>query len=1517
MKKNKLLLIGTIVLAMALIGCPNDQTAGQIIVSDNTNKDQSDDKTSTTIIPTVSTTIPNGNSMKITSLRVAIEMADYGDVIDFTAEKYNEITDFSNVNINKALTITNFGNMKSETITVSADGVWLNNIGSVSITTNSSLKISGSSLASLNIINVETSSANESGRGGTSAAFAGRSSDKAPTVEVSDTIVSDEVTLGIAGAYLSVDKLDAADAILNLDAANTKLAIADRQTNIKEIKTDKICQVILENGTSDNIPTPNVSGEGELKQIDMKAAGTLKLLALTPMSGLTTVVKKGEAIDFGNVIVLGTYQADDGVTVFKANGLSYNLTETFSKLEKEFTISIGTDEVYKNGENVSAFDWTALDAGEHSAKIDCECSKDDSYKAYEFSITVTEEAELPTPTLTAIEVYLGANIGTTYLAGDTLDLGTMLVMGVYKAGSITYKNILTDYTLSRQIGTILTTADTAVTVSIPGEDVTGTINLTVKPAVFVTFQVAEGQTIVSRIEQNTKVTAPLNISRIGYTFDSWYDDAACTSEHDFSTTVSQSTTLYAKWYPNAPHIITYHYQNGAPDQTVDFYEFNDVALDLSPTKDGYTFGNWCEDGQCSGPAITGWRMGQRTGDVELWAKWNPFGYDITYIDLSADNGTAPMVTDKCAQTHIYDKDTEIGVPTKMGHTFAGWYMSADGDSAIATIGAEYKENVTLYAKWTYGMEVSVDKLSALMADLTADYNPYLIKITDASPDLLMIRSALTDHTSITIDLDLSQCTGMSEITDSAFAGKYSSQIKNLRSIVIPEGVTKIGQNAFYYCSGLEKVTIPASVQLIQNSAFGSSNNISVIDYKGSLEQWFSIDVGNYLASPFKNGTGLYIDGELMTEVTIPDSVTEIKHYTFYNYKKLTKLTIHANVTEFGSSSFYDCASLGTVNYAGTLAQWCNIDFTGFTNPLSPGRAGLYIDGTLVTDVTLPAAENIKQSIFRGYKHLKSVTIPSGVQSIGSYAFANSTIESATIPATVGSFNEAFKECSSLKDINYTGSLSDWMRINFTKSEDNPLYYATTDYQRQLKINGNVVTSVTVPNDITSIPQYTFAGYKQLSSVEIGAHVQNIGQYAFQNCSALASVTIDDAVSDLIIGKGVFNNNSGLTNITIPAGVKSIGEMAFDGAGLQSITIADGVESIGKQAFGNCTALTVINIPDSVQSVGAETFKNCTALQSVELPFLGASPTDPSIFGYYFESSTSQPSGYSAYQISKYYKIPSSIKTVTVRGGDLAEYAFCNCEYLTSISIPAVENIPERTFIACKNLTSFTIPAGVQTIGAYAFGNCTKLADIAIPDSVTSIGEYCFTGCSMLEHITIPASVNHLEMRVFWDCTKLSGINYKGDIADWLDVTVDHYIATWGKYIKLYLNDVTADDIVIPDDITAIKDFVFANLDIKSITLGNGVTSIGNSAFGSSTLAEITISENVSTIGNDAFYSPTNLPKITVIIENTNAVIHCTGTRLFNTKAGTVYVPDDLTDDYNADTVWPKDATIRPISEKQN
>ena len=316
--------------------------------------------------------------------------------------------------------------------------------------------------------------------------------------------------------------------------------------------------------------------------------------------------------------------------------------------------------------------------------------------------------------------------------------------------------------------------------------------------------------------------------------------------------------------------------------------------------------------------------------------------------------------------------------------------------------------------------------------------------------------------------------------------------KRLTKIEIPNeiddvAITIIGDCAFSGCSGLTSITIPNSVTSIGSSAFYGC-------------------------------TGL-------TSATIPDSVTSIGDYAFYNCSSLTSVTIPDSVTSIGDHAFSYCS-----------------DLTNITIPNSVTSIGNYA--------------------FYYCSGLTSITIGNSVTSIGNYAFSHcSDLTNITIPNSVTSIgSSAFYGCSNLQYNEY----------------DNALYFGN---------NSNPYV-VLVKAKNTSITTCAISGQAKV-----------ICNYAFHNCSRLTSITIPDSVTS--IGDHAFSYCSGLTSVTIPDSVTSIGNYAFYYcSGLTSITIGNSVTSIGNYAFSHCSDLTNITIPNSVTSIGNYAFYYCSGLTSV-------------------------------------------------------------------------------------------------------------------------------------------------------------------------------------------------------------------------------------------------------------------------------------------------------------------------------
>ena len=226
-------------------------------------------------------------------------------------------------------------------------------------------------------------------------------------------------------------------------------------------------------------------------------------------------------------------------------------------------------------------------------------------------------------------------------------------------------------------------------------------------------------------------------------------------------------------------------------------------------------------------------------------------------------------------------------------------------------------------------------------------------------------------------------------------------------------------------------------------------------------------------------------------------------------------------------------------------------------------------------------------------------------------------------------------------------------------------------------------------------------------------VTNLEVGAFENCTGLTSVTIPNSVTS--IGNNSFRN-SGLASVTIPDSVTSIGISSFYGCtSLASVTIPNSVNSIGNSAFRECSSLTSITIPNSVISIGNGAFLNCTNLTSITIP-----NSVTSIGFSAFESCTSLTS----------ITIPNSVTSISGS-------AFKNCSGLTSVNFPSsLASIGSYAFQYCTNLTSLTFPNSLTSFGLSAFGYCSGLTSINIPNSVTSMGTSSFSNCTNLTSVTV-------------------------------------------------------------------------------------------------------------------------------------------------------------------------------------
>ena len=380
---------------------------------------------------------------------------------------------------------------------------------------------------------------------------------------------------------------------------------------------------------------------------------------------------------------------------------------------------------------------------------------------------------------------------------------------------------------------------------------------------------------------------------------------------------------------------------------------------------------------------------------------------------------------------------------------------------------------------------------------------------------------------------------------------------------------------------------------------------------------------------------------------------------------------------------------------------------------------------------------------------------------------------------------------------------------------------------------NFLTSIIVPNSVTSIGEGAFSGCILLFKIIIPNSVTSIGDLAFMDSNALSHIVISNSVTS--IGDGTFYGCSSLTNIVIPDSVTSIGDIAFSGCrSLSNIVIPDSVTSIGDYVFEGCTSLSNIVIPNNVTSIGSNAFKNCSSLSNIVIP----------------DSVTSIGNGvFSGCLSLKYISIP--VNVICLNGNPFSEWnGKLDClspNFVHECDILFNKDKSEIISFRNQKIESYIIFSNVKRIGDSAFSGCRSLSNIIIPDSVTSIGDGAFYGCSSLTNIVLPDSVTSIGSNAFRDCSSLSNI------------VIPDSVTSIGDYA--FEGCASLSDIVVPDSVTSIGSDSFRGCrSLSNIVIPDNVTSIGSNAFRDcSSLSNIVISDSVTNIGDWAFVNCNKLP----------------------------------------------------------
>ncbi|MGN0655852.1 MAG: leucine-rich repeat domain-containing protein, partial [Ruminiclostridium sp.] len=400
---------------------------------------------------------------------------------------------------------------------------------------------------------------------------------------------------------------------------------------------------------------------------------------------------------------------------------------------------------------------------------------------------------------------------------------------------------------------------------------------------------------------------------------------------------------------------------------------------------------------------------------------------------------------------------------------------------------------------------------------------------------------------------------------------------SIETVVIDNGVTSIGNNAFYGCYNLKSITIPDSVNSIGNNAFYECKSFESVIFDPNEENSKLTTIGD---------NAFYWCSSL-TSITIPDGVTFIGNGAFYECTKLESVKIGENseLTTIGDSAFWGCSGLTSINIPDGVNSIGNSAFECCENLTS------------VTFGENPELTSIGDRAFYVCSSLTSITIPKSVISIGDYAFVS---------------------CCSLTDITVDVDNTNYIStdgILFNKAKTTLIQYP----------GGKSGDSYVIPDEVKSVGRGAFTNCENLKSITIPDSITSIGEKAFWYCSSLTSITIPDGV--ISIGVCTFIYCSNLTSITIPAGVNSIGQQAFlycdsltsiffpDGAAIGQAAIPDNATQVKYTVSGENVTITGITlgtdrtsvvIPATISgkkvaSFGSGAVSSCTELTSIFFP----------------------------------------------------------------------------------------------------------------------------------------------------------------------------------------------------------------------------------------------------------------------------------------------------------------------------
>ena len=648
-------------------------------------------------------------------------------------------------------------------------------------------------------------------------------------------------------------------------------------------------------------------------------------------------------------------------------------------------------------------------------------------------------------------------------------------------------------------------------------------------------------------------------------------------------------------------------------------------------------------------------------------------------------------------------------------------------------------------------------------NVTPEIDPYLYAGTCGETAYWMLlrdggvvvvgEGAIYDSTSRTTDLDI----------------QWECWTGHITYVIVDEGITYIGNNAFYDEDKLEYVELSSTVTEIGEHAFYGCDVLT--------DLWLSEGLTTIGASAFSNCTGLldvefpgslkeigdraFMNAGGMTAINLPEGLTTLGYAAFHGCLEVKTVYVPSSVTNIEESTFSGCTKLEFVDlHCPTVAEYM---FTGcsaltdinFGSEVNTVKSHAFNDCDALTSVNYPA----RLGVFNGFSDcdgLVTLSIPEGITEIGEYAFEGcDNLTSVTFPRTLKRINAyAFSECTSLASLPFNEGLE------YIGSH---AFYSTP------------VKDLDFPASLTEIQGNAFGSCLGLTKVSIPKTIQTLG--GFENCTNLSELVLEEGLTR--ISGSAFWGCKSLKQVKLPSTLTSIGRDAFRRcSNLESIEFPEGLQTIESDAFNGCNKITEVTIPKSVTSLCG--FKDCDGLITVNLNNSGI------VQGYAFYGCDNLQNiniGENVTEIegSAFQKC-ISLKELTVPANVVDLCGFSGCDGLETVYLYNTGRIRSNAFSGCDNLKNVTISRAIG-IDSSAFGG-TAIAYIEIPETVKSIDYMAFGNC--LKEIKFLGDCPEFDKQAFYTYSNdlVATAYYPQGNATWTEDKLQDYggIITWVPYV---------------------------------------------------------------------------------------------------------------------------------------